>query len=352
MSKADAVVAVLDEVRAQHATDPRVVVFDVSAERHGSTITLQGCATAAEAVAEAAHRLSALAGVTGVTDEVRRLPDAALGTRTSALVRAAVAPVCAEARLSAGLASQYVLGHRLELLEQRGAWWRARGEDGYIGWIHGGYLEVGELAWAQAWERGEAGESMVSLGAALEDEAGHVFARLPWGARVVADTPSRLRLPDGRRGTLSGGEVVAVDRLTDRFPARGESLMRTARRWLGAPYLWGGVTPAGTDCSGFVQSVFWMHGLALPRDSDQQARVGAALEPGEDLGELRAGDLLFFSDDGDRVSHVALSLGGPHVLHAAVANGGVDVNDLSGDLELEQRLRGRIVTCRRVLPDL
>ena len=145
--------------------------------------------------------------------------------------------------------------------------------------------------------------------------------------------------------------MVAIDRLADWFPARGDSVTRTARRWIGAPYLWGGVTTGGVDCSGLVQAVFWLHGVALPRDSDQQSPMGDELDPGEDFSNLNPGDLLFFSETTDRVSHVAISLGGPHIVHSALTNGGVDVNNLVGELEYEAMLKSRFTRASRVLPD-
>ncbi len=150
---------------------------------------------------------------------------------------------------------------------------------------------------------------------------------------------------------MANGEVVDVDRLTDRFPPRGESVARTARRWHGSPYLWGGVTQSGVDCSGFSQAVLWMHGAALPRDSDLQAKVGHAVESGPDFSELYAGDLVFFAEDGERISHVAISLGGSIIIHSALSNGGVEVNDLLGEAEFEVRLRSLFTHARRLLPD-
>jgi cell wall-associated NlpC family hydrolase len=105
------------------------------------------------------------------------------------------------------------------------------------------------------------------------------------------------------------------------------------------------------DCSGFAQAVFWVHGVALPRDSDQQSRVGQEIEPGTDFENLNAGDLLFFSETPARVSHVAISLGGSQIVHSALTNGGVDMNDMMGARELEMRLRSVFTRARRVLPD-
>jgi len=346
--------ALIARVAAARVPDPRMAVFDIQVEERAGGLVLFGEATDPAAVEELVALLAAETG-REVADEVIHLPDPSLGAAAHGLIRAAIAPVHGEPRVSAPQVSQYVLGHRVELLSRRDAWWRVRGEDGYLGWVHHGYVQVGEAAWAQAWERGEGGEPVVSLGAELVDEEGRPFARLPWGARVIRDLPGRYRIPDGRRGELGSGELVDADRLADRFPPRGESVVRTARRWLGTPYLWGGVTLAGADCSGFVQSVFWMHGIALPRDSDQQARVGAMIleGPGEGdrLDELRPGDLLFFEEHPGRVTHVAISLGGSQIIHSALSNGGVGVNDLNGTLDAERRLRSILVRARRLLPD-
>jgi gamma-D-glutamyl-L-lysine dipeptidyl-peptidase len=281
---------------------------------------------------------------------VIRLPDPALGEDRHALVRASVAPVYAAAALPAPQISQLVLGMRVELLSSRAPWFRIRGEDGYIGWVHGGYLQRGSQEWATAWERGTSGEPVVSLGADLVDEDGRVLARLPWGARIVRHTAA-YQLADGARGNIVNGEVVDVDRMMDRFPPRGESIARTGRRWSGAPYLWGGVTPHGVDCSGFSQAVMWMHGIALPRDSDLQAETRTGVEVPADFSALRAGDLLFFAEGGARITHVAISLGGSQIIHSAITNGGVQINDLSGVAPLEERLAATFVRARRLLSD-
>jgi hypothetical protein len=323
-------------------------VYDVVAELRGAQVVLRGQSTHPQAIAE----LVALLRDQGLTpiDEVMRLPDAALGTARHALVRSAVAPVYAEPRLPAPQISQLIMGMRVELLSHADEWFRIRGEDGYIGWVYEGYLRAGDDDWAFSWESGRNGESVVSLGAELVDDDGRVIARLPWGARLSRHSGA-FHLPDGRSGIVANGDVVDVDRLADWFPPRGESVARTARRWHGAPYLWGGVTFNGVDCSGFTQAVMWMHGIALPRDSDLQERAGPGFALGRELDELQPGDLLFFAEEDAGVSHVAISLGGPLIIHSALGNGGVHVNALTGDEPIERRLAAMFVSARRLLAD-
>ena len=340
----------IEEVRHAFVPDVRSGVFDVAVAEEDGSIVLQGRTTHPEAVERLVERIRRRLPRRDLVDRVTRLPDVALGPTTSALVRSAVAPVYAEPRLPAPQISQVVLGMRVDVLSRDRAWVNIRSEDGYIGWVHDGYLLFGEQDWARAWERSDGGEPVVSLGAELVDDDGGALMRLPWSSRLLRRSGAYL-LPDGRSGQIGSGEVVDVDRLSDRFPPRGESIARSARRWVGAPYLWGGVTHLGVDCSGFAQAVMWMHGIALPRDSDLQARIGSPVEYDASLAQLRAGDLLFFAEPGERISHVAISAGEGAIVHSALGNGGVAPNDLAGELPFEQHLRAILVKAQRLLAD-
>jgi cell wall-associated NlpC family hydrolase len=129
--------------------------------------------------------------------------------------------------------------------------------------------------------------------------------------------------------TTRDGEVAS------RYPT-AEDYQRTAESFIGVPYLWGGTTALGLDCSGFVQQVYRLNGVALPRDADQQAMLGRKVE------EARAGDLLFFG--AESVTHVALATSASEFIHAPMKDGVVERGRLGGDREL----RG----IRRYLPDV
>lgn len=342
----DAIRAVARAVRSEFAPDARLEVFQVRVG-DGASPTATVVTTLPKAALAFVQRLEESTLEADV--EVSVLPDPLLLPASEALVRSSLAPVYARPTLNSTLVTQYPLGVRLTLLDRHGIFWRVRGEDGHIGWTHTGYLMRGEPEWALGWERAEGGDPAVSIGARLEDDEG-TFARLPWGARVIQQAGGRILLPHGGAARLVEGEVVPVDRLRDRFPPRGDSVIRTAQRWRGAPYLWGGITPNGVDCSGLAQSVYWMHGLALPRDSDLQRDVGEEIEVGPDWSGLRPGDLLFFAEK-RRVNHVALSLGGSRIIHASATNGGVAVDDLRGDGDFQQHLSDVYAGSRRLLPD-
>lgn len=252
--------------------------------------------------------------------------------RPSFVVRASVAPMHAEARVSSAQTSQALRGFVVRVLERRGEWIHVRGEDGYEGWIHRGYLAAHDDPTddPRHWR--------VSLGAVVEDESEGRLA-LPLGARVA---------PAER---LVAGEALDPDTRARRFPAEAEAIVASARRWFAnTPYQWGGVTPWGADCSGLVQRVFALHGVALPRDAWQQAELGTPLT--EEPDRLPAASLLFFSDREDRrVTHVGIADGAGSLLHLALGRGGW-AEDALADVADPYRaaLRSRWLFSRRALP--
>jgi cell wall-associated NlpC family hydrolase len=103
-----------------------------------------------------------------------------------------------------------------------------------------------------------------------------------------------------------------------------DQLTATGLRFLGIPYLWGGSTPKGFDCSGLVQRIYRLQGLILPRDSDMQAHFGQEKKV-DSLEDLAPGDLLFFGRAAQRITHVAMALPDRLFLHA---HGQVRVNSV------------------------
>ena len=251
-----------------------------------------------------------------------------------ARVRAAVAPMHTEARVSSPQTSQLVAGHTVHLLEAKGDWWLVRSADHYEGFMHRGYLEPAagtETSWR------------VALGVSVHEHDGRERA-LPVGARIAPDAV-----------VVSGNAVLATD-IARSFPLASAAVTRSAiTYYAGASYQWGGITEWGCDCSGLVQSVFALHGCPLPRDAHQQAHAGTAVAV-DSIGNANAerliveADLLFFSDRDDRrITHVGIALSGGRMLHSALGRGGVALEAMSSNEEYVQRLRANFVSARRVL---
>lgn len=138
------------------------------------------------------------------------------------------------------------------------------------------------------------------------------------GVRTIGAVPQ----PFPRPGERPGGAISAA---TGTAAVDAYAITSTALQLRGSPYRDGGDTPAGFDCSGFVQYVFAQHGVTLPRQVDEQYRIGEDIAP----TDLQPGDLLFFTTVAPGASHVALSIGSDEFVHAPSERGVVRVERLS-----------------------
>jgi cell wall-associated NlpC family hydrolase len=214
--------------------------------------------------------------------------------------------------------------------------------------LHSGGLIVGKGEDAEAWWDDVGGKPAIVRDATFVNDDGSSIMRLPWGARVAL-TGSVARLPDGSAGRLTDGRWATWEELVAGYPQTGDAVVETAREWAGTPYVWGGRTRWGSDCSGLVQAVYRLHGFLLPRDSYQQAEIGEPIDVGAGFAILEPGDLLFFrGDEAPGVVHVALSLGGAGILHAAQGHGLVAEDELTGGSPLQRSLAESLVGARRL----
>ena len=260
-----------------------------------------------------------------------------------------------------------ILGEEALVLGVREPWLEVRLGDGYPGWVHQGSVVRSEVPDLEAFlERLESRRAapgswvVVTRGAFARrdpDPGSPPAMDLVRGARLhVEDSGDRFvraNLPDGVRCWLDRDAAIPAERLAERFPTDGTSIVRHAAEYLGLPYLWGGTSEKGFDCSGLVQRIYGLHGVALPRDAGQQFLAGTPIEPGARWERVRDGDLAFFAEPpADQATHVGILAAGGRMIHASTSRNGVDWDDLrtdGGATALGARLRGWLIGVRRVL---
>ena len=327
----DKVERAVDDIRRKWVPDGRLGVFEVSLLPKG----IAGITSSRDA----RDALRRLAGDKGLVDQVTLLPDESV-VEPAAIVTAAIAPLLREPQVTSARVSEVLHGETLDVLEQREDWLRVKAPDGYVAWLPAGYVKTGPADWAADWrERASAR----ALSADIVTADGR--RRIPTGGRVALKR-GVVELADGQRGAVAAGSVRREQEL--RVEARHLALPELAQKWYGgAPYLWGGRTEWGVDCSGLVQALYGARGIQLPRDSDQQFAQGREIPIKPDGSGFEAGDLLFFVERG-RVSHVALWAGAGRIVHSALSRGGVGGDHLFGDEPRMRRLRESLVGVRRL----
>lgn len=327
-------VRALGELQRKWVPDRRIGVFDIVVQEG----RIEGSTTSREAEAEVRR----IGGAAGMEVAVTLLPNATVDSGDVAVVTAALAPLLERPAIRAPRVNEAVQGEPLTLLQRKDDWLHVRAGDGYVAWIHSGYVRVGLTDWFERWLRRA---TIRSVSCELEYQGERV--RLPIGARLAPlREGSGVETADGRLARVVAGVVRSESEL--HAEARLMAIPQLALRWFGgAPYLWGGRTEWGVDCSGLVQAVYAARGVALPRDSDQQATAGEPVVLSGSGAGYAVGDLLFFAER-ERVSHVALWAGAGRIVHSTLSRGGVVSEDLFADAGRLQKLREQLVAVRRM----
>jgi hypothetical protein len=221
-----------------------------------------------------------------------------------------IIPVRASANERSEQVSQLLFGESYEIMQKRGNWIYIRSlHDDYEGWI----------------------DKMMSLEINESDIPGENLI-------VLQELINKIELPDGSLANIPAGSVIPKPDQEGSFMFTGKnhklktaqntdrSLTESSKLFLNTPYLWGGKSPFGMDCSGYVQLVYRMHDIYLPRDASMQVEHGETICFRHDA---KAGDLAFFENTKGKIIHVGIILDENQIIHAS-GKVRIDILDHSG----------------------
>lgn len=247
-----------------------------------------------------------------------------------------VANLREEPRPEGRRSSQLIFNDSVDVIEEKSDWVLASGPDNYRGWVRKIYLGQFNLSGNEF--------TVSSLYAPVRDDENRLITRFTFGTTVrgtAGKNKLAFRLPNGKEVRIdldhlkySGG--------SGRFE---EGFVENLHRFIGIPYLWGGTTSFGFDCSGFVQRIFGYYDTELPRNADQQYEKGEKVKLKElerSKEKLSPGDLIFFE------GHVGIYEGAGRMIHSSRTENGVAVTNLTYNGQYQDRLGDIYLGTRRL----
>jgi cell wall-associated NlpC family hydrolase len=345
-----------ETIGEKYVPDPRTGIYEVNVTRNAGTWLITGVTDHPETVNMLLDSLEKWG--LQYRNEIEILPAAALRGKINGVVRVSVANLRTGPRHSAELCTQSLLGTPLKLLQQNGGWYRVQTPDGYIGWLDSeGFTQMDKDAYEQY--RSENKIIFTALyGTSFTDprQDAPPVSDLVMGCVLqvigVQGDFHRVRYPDGRMAFVSGSESEPFTEWIDNREPAPENLVSEATQFMGIPYLWGGTSSKGFDCSGFTKTVYFMNGIVLPRDASQQDDVGMLVDDKKYFNRLLPGDLLFFGSaatdsTAERVVHVGIWIGEMKFIHAS---GDVHISSMKrDDPAFDQYNFNRYLKTRRIL---
>lgn len=306
--------------KLEHHKDKRDGVFDVRVSIDGK---LSGTILNAEMQAEALKLIN-----TSVTqNNIKILIDE---NTPWALINRPVEDIRRKPSILAERVSQARMGESARVIQHGDEWSEIRLEhDGYSGWVHNGSLYICAESDVQSY-RNQCNAIIVAALAEARNEDDILIQKIPFASLIKVqethDADSLIQLPDGRVWKIKNADIIPLAQRPSPTPGGIQQTLELIRRFCGVPYLWGGRTPYGFDCSGLAGTFYAFMGVTTPRDADQQYCKGAVVD-----GKPEPGDLLFFGEKGEdedeaHINHIAISLGGDEFIHANGADWGVSYN--------------------------
>ncbi len=327
----------IKEVQGEYVPDRRVARFDVTGEEYEGKFVLRGETTNPEALSSLKQKLDS-ARIEYV-DSIQVYPAKDLEGKTNALVRISVANIRSNPQHSAELATQATLGTPLKVLKKEGEWYLVQTPDKYLAWVdHGGVTLYSdeELTEWKASEKviftepfGQVNEQASENSGTVSDAvAGNIFE-----LKGVKNGFFEVEYPDARTGFIKTSEAEKYSDWLANLEASEENLVETSKKLMGLPYLWGGTSAKGVDCSGYTKTVFFMNGMIIPRDASQQVHAGELIDEDKNFEKLQKGDLLFFGTPAtdtskEKVVHVGMWIGDGQFIHSS---GRVHVSSMNSE---------------------
>ena len=350
----DKIQNVIKELENKYAPDARTALFKINVEKKNDSYILNGETNLPKVKEELLQKLNNL----DITDQIETLPGKDLNSKIFGIVDLSVANLRTKPENQAEMASQALLGTPVKVLKRKRGWYLVQTPDKYISWTEDDGIYRVNLDTLAEWNSSDKIIYTKDFGFSysMPDQNSQRVSDIVIGdiLKYLGDENGfcKVTYPDGRTAYIKADECKDFEKwLSERNPTT-DNIIKTAKTFMGIPYLWGGTSAKGMDCSGFTKTVFFLNGIVLPRDASQQVNIGEPVDTKDKLDDLIPGDLLFFGKKGDadtkqKITHVAIYLGDGDFINAA---GRIRIDSFSKDKPNYSAYRDDSFVCaKRVL---
>ncbi|WP_324024774.1 SH3 domain-containing C40 family peptidase [Maribacter sp. BPC-D8] len=315
----------IEIIKSTFAPDKRTAFFNLEVLDGPSGFTLTGETNLPLAV----DSLNSLLKEKGInaTNDIKILPGAELEGITKAVINISAANLRSNPKHSAELATQATLGTVINVLKKEGDWYLIQTPDMYLAWVDPGGIELMNADAIKGWTTADKIIYTNTYGHAFSsEEAKNRISDVVAGSLLKLlssdDEYYKIEFPDGRLGYISKTEAEEYDTWLLNLSYNADSLIATSKTLMGVPYLWGGTSTKGVDCSGYTKTIYYLNGMVIPRDASQQVHAGKPIDSIADFSKLQKGDLLFFGrkateTSSEKVVHVGMWIGDNQFIHSS-----------------------------------
>jgi SH3-like domain-containing protein len=345
--------AEIDSISKKWVPDGREGICNVTLHLNDQQVVVKGATN----ISEAKREIMAFLESKNVkfSDSLTIIPDTNIVNEPWGLIDVSVSNIRYNPNHDMEMTSQAVMGTPVKIFAEDDGWFHIQTPDSYIGWIDGDAVTTMTATKYSEWKRSS---RIIYLG-----KTGDIFSAPDYHA-IVSDIVAgvilrsegrekgyyHVILPDGRSGYLPEKDCRDFSLWAAETKPEADKILKTGKSLMGTPYLWGGTSVKGLDCSGFVKTVYFLNGIVLARDASLQVMHGFEIKDYTNIDNLKPGDLLFFGrskGQAMRPTHVGMYIGNTEFIHES---GMVKINSLDSTRKNFSRYRhDSFLAARRII---